>query len=124
MKKFKTVITFCTLALSLFMLHRSAGANQTSSVIEETKQFMNYNTEKKEKRFVIGIPIRTSNENGRFQKEAPSLWDKFYSENLIEKIPNKVDQNLLAVYTNYEGDYTKPFTYLIGCEVSRLWTPF
>ena len=33
-----------------------------------------------------------------------------------------MNQNLLAVYTDYEGDYTKPFTYMIGCEVSNLST--
>lgn len=81
---------------------------------------MNYTIEKKEKRYVIGIPIKTSNESGHFQKEVPPLWDKFHRENMAGKIPNKINQDLLAVYTNYEGDYTKPFTYLIGCEVSSL----
>ena len=33
-----------------------------------------------------------------------------------------MNQDLLVVYTDYEGDYTKPFTYLIGCEVSNLNT--
>lgn len=83
---------------------------------------MSYNIEKKDNQYVIGIQIRTSNENGRFQREVPPLWDKFYRENLAEKIPNKIDQNLLAVYSDYESDYTKPFNYLIGCEVSSLKT--
>lgn len=81
---------------------------------------MNYQIENLGKRYFIGIPIRTSHENGRFQKEAPSLWDKLYRENLVEKIPNKINDDLLAVYTDYEGDDTKSFTYLLGFEVTSL----
>jgi predicted transcriptional regulator YdeE len=77
-----------------------------------------YTFEKKNKKLVVGIAIKTSNEN--FQKEGVALWARFYKEEILKKIPHRVDQNLLAVYTNYEGDYTKPFTYLVGCEVSKV----
>ncbi|MDB6081643.1 MAG: hypothetical protein JWO53_915 [Chlamydiia bacterium] len=50
----------------------------------------------------------------------PPLWEKFFQENIAEKITNRTNQNLLAVYTAYEGDYMKPFTYIIACEVSSL----
>ena len=79
---------------------------------------MDYSHEKKATLRVIGIPIRTSNAN--FQKEVPLLWEKFFRENLGGKIPHRINQNLMSVYTDYEGDYTQPFTYLIGCEVSSL----
>jgi len=79
---------------------------------------MNYTQEKREKMRVIGVPIRTSNAN--FQKEVPPLWEKFFREQLASKIPHRTSQNLLSVYTDYAGDYTQPFTYLIGCEVSSL----
>lgn len=26
----------------------------------------------------------------------------------------------MALYTDYEGDYTKPYTWILGCEVSSL----
>ncbi|MBA3723095.1 MAG: AraC family transcriptional regulator [Parachlamydiaceae bacterium] len=81
---------------------------------------MEYVTNKTEKKLVIGIPIKTSNENGRFQKEVPPLWDRFFRENMAGKIQNRINNNFLAVYTGYEGDYTKPFTYLIACEVSNI----
>lgn len=64
--------------------------------------------------------LKTSHENAHFQNNVPQLWDRFYQENLAEKIPNKVNEDLLAFYTDYEGDYSKPFTYLLGCEVSHL----
>lgn len=118
MQKGMKLINYCLCTLALIILHATASAN----TLQEVKQAMYDTVVKQEKRFVIGIPIRTSNENGRFQREVPPLWDKFYRENLAQKIPNKVNQNLLAVYTDYEGDYTKPFTYMIGCEVSNLST--
>lgn len=71
-----------------------------------------------EKRFVIGLPILTSNKE--FLKEVPPLWEKFFRENIPEKIKNRVNSNILAVYTDYEGDYTKPFQYLIACEVKDI----
>jgi predicted transcriptional regulator YdeE len=73
---------------------------------------------KEEKRYVIGISIKTSNEH--FLKEAPPLWEKFYAEKLSDKTPNRLNQNLLALYTEYEGAFTKPYTYVIGCEVANL----
>ncbi len=81
---------------------------------------MSFSTQKKEKKYVIGIPVRTSNQDGRFLKDVPPLWEQFHREGLAEKIPGRLNHDLLAVYTDYEGDYTKPFTYIIGCEVKSL----
>ncbi|MFI5334085.1 MAG: effector binding domain-containing protein [Chlamydiales bacterium] len=79
---------------------------------------MTYVKEKQTKKLVIGIAIKTA--NARFQKEVPPLWEKFFREKIADRIPNKSNQNLVAVYTDYEGDHTQPFTYVIGCEVSSL----
>jgi predicted transcriptional regulator YdeE len=70
------------------------------------------------KMYVVGISVRTSNQ--QFQQEALPLWDRFIRENMGGMIKGRLNQKLLAVYTDYEGDYTKPFSYLIGCEVSNL----
>ena len=81
---------------------------------------MNYNKETQGKKFVIGVAIKTSNQNGQFQKDVPPFWEKFYREKTVEKIPRRKNKNLLAVYTDYEGDHTNPITYIIGCEVADL----
>ncbi len=65
----------------------------------------------------IGLELRTSNEEMPSQVNAH--WGRFYSE-FLHKIPNRVDGSVLALYTDYEGDYTKPFSYIVGCEVSSL----
>lgn len=70
--------------------------------------------------FVVGIYVLTSNQNGQATRDIPALWQRFFMENTIEKIPNKLDSDLYCVYTQYEGDYTQPYTTVLGCRVSHL----
>lgn len=70
--------------------------------------------------FIIGFSIRTTNENGQSGTDIPALWNKFMTENAIEKIPNKINNSIYSVYTEYEKDYTKPYTTILGCKVSNL----
>ena len=70
--------------------------------------------------YLIGISVRTSNENGQAMTDIPALWNKFMSENWIEKIPNKKSFDIYSVYTDYESDHTKPYTTLLACQVSSL----
>lgn len=69
---------------------------------------------------VIGITIRTTNENAQAATDIPALWNKFLSENLIAQIPGKTDHDIYSIYTDYELDYTKPYTVLLGCRVHSL----
>jgi len=71
---------------------------------------------------IIGISIRTTNENGQAGNDIPKLWQKFFSENILEKIPNKLDSSIYSVYTEYESDFTKPYTTVLGCKVANLNT--
>jgi len=69
---------------------------------------------------IIGISVRTTNENGQSAKDIGGLWNRFMSENVMSKIPNKINTDIFSIYTEYEGDYTKPYTTLIGCKVNSL----
>jgi len=69
---------------------------------------------------VIGIAVRTTNENGQSGQDIGQLWGKFMSEGISSKIPNKIDENVFSIYTNYEGDHTKPYDTILGCKVSSL----
>ena len=40
-----------------------------------------------------------------------------------EKIPNKTSNEVIALYCDYEGDYTKPYSLIIGCPVSHPEVP-
>jgi CubicO group peptidase (beta-lactamase class C family)/predicted transcriptional regulator YdeE len=68
---------------------------------------------------VVGIAGRTSN-----AKEMTSegiigtQWARIFQESVIEKIPNKTDHNIVAVYTDYAGDSNGEYTYLLGARVN------
>ena len=73
-----------------------------------------------EKFNIIGLAIRTTNENGQSSSDIPQLWNQFLSANSVPQIPNKIDNAIYCVYTNYEQDHTKPYTTLLGCRVKTL----
>lgn len=69
---------------------------------------------------VIGISIRTTNENGQAATDIPTLWNKFMTESILEKIPNKISNDIYSIYTEYESDHTKAYTTILGCKVEHL----
>lgn len=71
-------------------------------------------------RFFIGLELRT--DNAECSSTMPEHKEKFFRENTIAKISNKINDNILAVYTDYEGDYTKPYSWILGCEVASIET--
>lgn len=71
---------------------------------------------------VIGISVRTTNENGQSGTDIPALWNQFISEGILSKIPNKVSEDIFCVYTDYEKDHTRPYTTILGCRVKNLDT--
>jgi len=79
-------------------------------------------TVKKEGFKIIGIKVRTTNQNNQAVTDIPQLWEKFISENIQEKIPNKVSSSIFSIYTNYQKDQTQPYDTILGCEVNALTT--
>ncbi|WES99425.1 GyrI-like domain-containing protein [Chryseobacterium arthrosphaerae] len=69
---------------------------------------------------VIGIAVRTTNENNQAAKDIPALWEKFISEDILNAIPGKIDNAVYSIYTDYEKDHTKPYTTVLGCKVENL----
>jgi predicted transcriptional regulator YdeE len=69
---------------------------------------------------LIGIALKnkTSNGNGQSGMDCGNLWQKFEKEDTFNTIQGKISNEIFAVYYNYEGDYTKPFSYFIGCKVN------
>ena len=68
---------------------------------------------------VAGIEVRTSN-----AKEATGhgvigkQWQKFFQEDVLEKIPNKLDSNIYAVYSDYASDHNGEYSLTIGAKVA------
>jgi predicted transcriptional regulator YdeE len=106
MKMFAPWVAISVLAISLTM-QGSGDVPLTPKIVEETG-FP-----------VVGIATRTTNAKEMSGKGViAQQWDRFMKEGLLSKIPNKVDANILAVYTDYESDANGPYTFLIGARVS------
>jgi len=69
---------------------------------------------------IIGIKVRTTNENGQAAQDIGQLWGKFMSEGIAAQIPNKISEDVFSLYTNYESDHTKPYDAILGCKVSSI----
>jgi predicted transcriptional regulator YdeE len=63
---------------------------------------------------IAGISITTTNANNQAQNDIHDLWQRFFKEGIASKIPNKQSNKIYAVYTDYEGDFTKPYKVIIG----------
>lgn len=72
--------------------------------------------------YIMGISVRTSNGNGQAQADIGALWGKLLQENILTQIPNKVNNEIYCVYTNYENDFQGLYTTILGCQVSSLET--
>lgn len=69
---------------------------------------------------VIGIAVRTSNAEGKAAIDIPELWDKFWKSDVSKQLPGRLNNDIYSIYTDYEGDYTQPYTTLIGYRVENL----
>jgi predicted transcriptional regulator YdeE len=72
---------------------------------------------------VIGIAIRTTNadEMDPTKGRIPGIWQRFFQEAIMGRIPNKVPHaHPVAVYTDYEDGDTSEYTMIVGCEVVSL----
>ena len=68
---------------------------------------------------VIGIATRTTNAiemsgRGVIGKQ----WNQFMKDGLLGRIPERLDTNILALYTDYESDHSGAYTFILGAKVS------
>lgn len=74
---------------------------------------------------LIGIRLshQTTNENGQSNIDCGNLWQRFEKEQIFGQIPNRIGNAVYAVYFDYQGDHTQPFSYFIGCVVQAGTVP-
>ncbi len=68
---------------------------------------------------IAGISVRTTNQNGQSAVDIGRLWQRFFSESIVSKVPNKVSEELYCVYTDYESDHTGAYTTVLGYQVQK-----
>lgn len=69
---------------------------------------------------IIGISTRTTNKDNQAKQDLGNLWGQFFSQNLLNLIPNKISNEIIALYTDYKSDYTEDYTTIIGIPVATL----
>jgi predicted transcriptional regulator YdeE len=68
---------------------------------------------------VVGISGRTSNAKEMTAEGIISKqWERFRKDALLNRIPDRVDSAMVAVYTEYASDKDGAYTYTLGAKVS------
>lgn len=63
---------------------------------------------------VVGVSAVVSNDGGQASDAINALWERFFEEQVGQKIEGRADDVIYAVYSDYEGDHTKPYRLTIG----------
>lgn len=61
---------------------------------------------------VLGISIVT--DNSKATDDINALWERFFKESIGQQIPDKLDDTIYAVYSDYQGDHEAPYRLTIG----------
>ncbi|MEA5003893.1 MAG: effector binding domain-containing protein [Christensenella sp.] len=72
---------------------------------------------------VDGILIQTQNADGKAIADIAALWNDFFGSGKAGLIRGRINDNFVGLYTDYEGDFTKPYAYIAGGEVEGSETP-
>ena len=80
---------------------------------------MKYEVVELQEKIVVGMKIKTTNQEGKAVQDIGLTWQKLFANGIYEKIENKVNHKTIGLYAQYEGDYTKPYTFMAGAEVSK-----
>ena len=80
---------------------------------------MKYEIVELKEKIVEGVEIKTTNQDGKSMQDIGKLWQVFFAEGIYDKIEKKVNAKTIGLYTGYEGDYTKPYNFVVCAEVSE-----
>ena len=70
--------------------------------------------------YFIGIGVQTTNQHQQAATDIGLLWQRFMNELILDKIPNKTENAIYSLYTDYKSDYQDDYLAIIGCKVSSL----
>ena len=70
--------------------------------------------------YIIGISVRTINKDNQSGIDIGNLWNRWFTEGLSTKIPNKVSDDIINMYTDYDSDEHDFYTAILGHKVSSL----
>lgn len=80
---------------------------------------MNYEIVSLEEKTVVGLLVKTTNEYNKCIMDIGRTWGEFMQKGAYEAISSKINVKSIGLYTDYEGDFTKPYNFVACCEVSN-----
>lgn len=67
---------------------------------------------------VIGLQIRTTNAKEMSgEGKILGLWERFYSEQIMSKVSDRIEETIFAVYHDYESDASGEYALTVGVKV-------
>lgn len=67
---------------------------------------------------IAAISVRTTNLAGQSQADIGNLWTRFFADNITAMIPEKLSDDLICAYTEYESDMNGWYTAILGYKVA------
>lgn len=65
----------------------------------------------------LKLGYKTTNKDNKAMEDCGALWQHFGGSFLGTKLPQKLSNDIYAVYYNYDGDHTQPYAYFIGYRI-------
>lgn len=79
---------------------------------------MKYEIVNLEEMKVAGLSKRTQNHD-KVQSVIEGVWQQFFAEGHHMKPIGQVDRRTIGLYTEYDGDFTQPYTFVAGVQSSH-----
>lgn len=78
---------------------------------------MDYEIVTLEQKTIVGLSARTGNTQPDMSAVIGGLWQKFFGEGLMEKLPGRVNEHTIGLYSDYEEGVNGKYDITVGCEV-------
>ena len=89
------------------------------AVAQEESPLPKPNVIQQDQFFIVGIEARTTTANEMSGHGIiPKQWQRFFAEGILQKVPNKADQNIYAVYTDFADKRYGEYSIIIGARVT------
>lgn len=75
---------------------------------------MNYEVVQLNEMKLVGIHLKTSNEDPQMPHKIHALWENFYTNGIYTSIKNKRNSHTIGLYYDYTNE---GYTVIVGCEV-------
>lgn len=70
-------------------------------------------------KIVVGLMKETTNINNKAVNDIGLLWQEFLQSGVYKQIDDKLNNRAIGLYTDYQGDFTKPYNFFACCEVGK-----